>query len=267
MERYKFSAIHNLYITQSSQSEHLNEGLVIPKRIMEIVDIKNGQEIILTKIGSGSWKNRIRTFAIEGEDDSNVEVRGSLTQFLEVGDLTCIIGEAYLSEEEMNMYKRDELALFDLGFDPQNNKDNTLFRLDMQYANHTKKDVNISGHEYKIQKLKRERVLKFFAKSIILGLKVNKTHPDCLQGSAEIPASVMDIAHVRKYKSVSVYNVDNGGVADTYAVPMPEGIVMTTGAMASFAPLGSIVNIVSYILSDNSNDILVNKTDGCKICE
>ena len=40
-----------------------------------------------------------------------------------------------------------------------------------------------------------------------------------------------------------------GGIADTYAVPMPEGVVMTTGAMASFANIGEKVSVASYIMS------------------
>ena len=63
--KYKCSAIHNLIITKKSEQvseSNFNEGIVIPKNIMEKADIFDGEEIIITKIGAGSWKNRLRTF-------------------------------------------------------------------------------------------------------------------------------------------------------------------------------------------------------------
>lgn len=264
LERFKFSAIHNLRITNCDYSD--SEGLVIPEKIMDLADIHDGQEIILTKIGAGNWKNRIRTFAIKGSDDK-VTVRGSLAHFLNIGDLTCIIAEAYLDETEMHQYNNDQLSIFDLGFDPMTNKDNTICTLDLQYANSKHRNIQYNTSEFIEQKKKRQNIKKVFSKSIILGLKVNNTHPDCLQGSAEIPASVMNFAGIREYKSVSVYNASDGGCADTYAVPMPEGVVMTTGAMASFAPLGSIVNVVSYVISTHKVDRTTVLTDGISVCE
>lgn len=266
-KRFKCSAIHNLLITSSSETETLNEGIVIPKRIMEIVDIYNGQEIILTRVGAGNWKNRIRTFVIEGQDDNKVEIRGSLTKFLEKGDLTCIIAEAYLNESELDEYNNQEFAIFDLGFDPRTNTDNSICTLDLQYANKKHRNIDITSQEFKEQKEKRTKLLKVFSQSIILGLKINKTHPDCLQGSAELPLSVMNGVKLQEYKSVSVYNVTQGGVADTYAVPMPEGVVMTTGAMASFAAIDNEVNVVSYILSEKTIEQNIVVTDGTKICK
>ena len=154
-KRFKCSAIHNLLITNSSETETLNEGIVIPKRIMEIVDIYNGQEIILTRVGAGNWKNRIRTFVIEGQDDNKVEIRGSLTKFLEKGDLTCIITEAYLNESELDEYNNQEFSIFDLGFDPQTNTDNSVCTLDLQYANKKHRNIDIKSQEFKEQKEKR----------------------------------------------------------------------------------------------------------------
>ena len=112
----------------------------------------------------------------------------------------------------------------------------------------------------------REKLLKVFAESIVIGLKINNTHPDCLQGSAELPRSVMEKAGLYEYKSVSVYNSSKGGVADTYSVPMPEGVVMTTGAMASFAKKGHMVNVVGYVLSELPVKQTVVYTDGTKSC-
>ena len=91
----------------------------------------------------------------------------------------------------------------------------------------------------------RRELLRVKMASLVVGMEINKTHPDCLHGSAEIPASVLKAAEISQYRSVSVYNATIGGVAETYAVAMPEGTVMTTGAMASFAELGDVVRVVS----------------------
>lgn len=256
--RYKCSAIHNLIITSKNENvndDEINEGIVIPKNIMKKVDIFNGEEIIITKIGAGSWKNRIKTVVIEGEENDNVEVRGSVSKFLDIGDLTCIITEMYLDDKQFNMYKDDKIPIFDLGFDPSTNKDNKEACLDIQYLNKKIKDVKETDGIFEEAKRIRKDIYKVFLKSIVTNLQVTKTHPDCLQGSAELPKTVMEKVNMTQYKSVSVYNASNGGVADTYAVPMPEGVVMTTGAMASFAKIGEKVNVASWIMSKESVDI------------
>ena len=111
--KYKCSAIHNLIITKKSEQvseSNFNEGIVIPKNIMEKADIFDGEEIIITKIGAGSWKNRLRTFIIEGEENCDVEVRGSIAKFLDVGDLTCLITEMYL-DDEVSLYENETSSL------------------------------------------------------------------------------------------------------------------------------------------------------------
>ena len=256
--KYKCSAIHNLIITKKSEQvngSNLNEGIVIPKNIMEKADIFDGEEIIITKIGAGSWKNRLRTFIIEGEENCDVEVRGSIAKFLDVGDLTCLITEMYLDDDQFNQYKNDEIPIFDLGFDPETNKDNSESCLDIQYLGRKIKDVKINDKIVEDAKTIRKNIQKMFLEAIVTNLQITKTHPDCLQGSAELPRSVMDKIGISQYKSVSVYNMTYGGVADTYAVPMPEGVVMTTGAMASFANIGEKVSVASYIMSKEKNKI------------
>lgn len=250
--RYKCSAIHNLLITKKSEfveGNAINEGIVIPRDIMRKVDIFNGEEVIITKIGAGSWKNRIRTFIIEGDENCDVEVRGSLTKFLDVGDLTCLITEMYLDDAQLSMYEENKIPIFDLGFDPLTNKDNSKSSLDIQYLGNKIKNVKQTDAIFNKSKEIRSNIYKVFLNSIVTNLQVTKTHPDCLQGSAELPKSIMDKVMIAQYKSVSVYNSTKGGVADTYAVPMPEGIVMTTGAMASFAQVGEHVSVASYIMS------------------
>lgn len=265
-KKFKCSAIHNLIITKVNDKEDMNEGILIPTQILTKTNLFNGQEVIITKIGAGNWKNRIKTFIIENKENNDVEIRGSLTHFLEKGDLTCLIAECYMDEKTFEEYKSDEYAIFDLGFDPKNNKDNTVSTLDLQYYSHKEKNVLENSQLFNEQVLKREKLLKVFAQSIIIGLQVNNTHPDCLQGSAELPRSIMEKAGLYEYKSVSVYNSSLGGVADTYSVPMPEGVVMTTGAMASFAKIGDIVNVVGFVLSEKTIEQNIVFTKENSIC-
>ena len=265
-KKFKCSAIHNMLITKEDDNLELYEGIAIPTDILQKTNIFDGQEVIITKIGAGNWKNRIKTFVIENKINNDVEIRGSLTHFLKKGDLTCLIAECYMDEKTFDEYKNNEYAIFDLGFDPKNNYDNTKSTLDFQYYNYKEKDVSISSELFTKQVKKREKLLKCFAESIVIGLKVNNTHPDCLQGSAELPGSIMKKAGLYEYKSVSVYNASLGGVADTYSVPMPEGVVMTTGAMASFASIGDTVNVVGYVLSEKPVEKKIVLTKENKAC-
>ncbi len=243
---FKRSAIHNLVITDCRSSFNkgeVAEGLVIPKDILIKSDILPWEQVIVTKINGNNWVNRIKTFVIEGKNNGKVEARGSLCKFLKKGDLTCLISRTLLSEANLKAYKKNNLPIFDLGFDPENNKDNLIdSRLDIEYG--TRKERNVQ--EFTKLTKRRLNIKRFLLSSLILNLKINKTHPDCLQGSAELPGNIMTKAKVDKYQSVSVYNSSSGGVADTYAVPMPPKIVMTTGAMAKFAKIGEVVNVATY---------------------
>ncbi|MEI6191064.1 MAG: aspartate 1-decarboxylase [bacterium] len=261
---FKRSAIHNLVITNCRKdfsSDEISEGLVIPKNILLKSDILPWEQIIVTKIDGNNWVNRIKTFVIEGEDDGKVEARGSLANFLSPGDLTCLITYTLLDESEIKKYTMNQFPIFDLGFDPSINLDNKIeSRLDVQYFLNKKSNI-IDYTNYLDQ---RNNTVRFMLSSIILGLKINKTHPDCLQGSAELPGNIMDKAGVYQYQAVSVYNSSKGGLADTYAVPMPPEIVMTTGAMAQFAKEGEFVNVATYIITNSrvAPDIII--TDGSK---
>ena len=125
-KKFKCSAIHNLLITKTNDKEKFNEGILIPTNILKKTNLFDGQEVIITKIGAGNWKNRIKTFIIENKENNDVEIRGSLTHFLNVGDLTCLISECYMDEVTFEQYKNDEYAIFDLGFDPKNNEENII---------------------------------------------------------------------------------------------------------------------------------------------
>lgn len=263
LNKYKGSAIHNLVITGKDEKSNI-EGIYLGKNILNLADIKEGEEIIITRIGADSWGNRIKTIAFQSEKEGDAILSGSLCNFLEVGEKTCIIAEVYLDEKMMSDYENDAFPVFDLGFNPATNTDNMDGSLDLQYRSYSERKVEKNNEMIREAKDKRNSLLRVFAKSMVCGLVVTQTHPDCLQGSAEIPASVMESALINEYKSVSVYNISVGGMADTYAVPMPEGTVMTTGAMASFAKIGESVNIVSFILSKKTPGCQIVSTDGVK---
>ncbi len=259
---FKRSAIHNLVITDCRnkfKEGEITEGLVIPKDILNKSDILPWEQVIVTKIDGNNWINRIKTFVIEGENNGRVEARGSLTKFLEKGNLTCLITRALLNEKEVALYKKNKFPIFDLGFDPDKNKDNLIMsRLDIEHSDKKMRDVK----DYKSFVRSRKEIRRFFLSSLILNLKINKTHPDCLQGSAEIPKNIMDKSYIQKYQSVSVYNSSRGGVADTYAVPMPPKVVMTTGAMARFAKKGEVVNLATYIIGIKNITPTISFTNG-----
>lgn len=259
---FKRSAIHNLVITDCKidfKDGEITEGIVIPKNILAKSDIFPWEQITVTKIIGDNWINRIKTFVIEGESNGKIEARGSLASFLNEGDLICLITRTLLNKKEVELYNKNEIPIFDLGFDPAINKDNLIdTRLDIEYGGKKDRDVK----EFALLTERRKKIKRFFLSSLILNLKINKTHSDCLQGSAELPGNIMDKANVKKYQSVSVYNSSKGGVADTYAVPMPPKVVMTTGALANFAKIGEIVNVATYVISAKSITPNIVFTDG-----
>jgi len=262
---FKRSAIHNLVITSCRnefKKDEVSEGLVIPKSILKKSDILPWEQITVTKISGGNWNNRIKTFVLEGDDNGEIEARGSLASFLTVGDLTCLISRTILDQRFLNLYKNNQLPIFDLGFDPEK-KENLaeLGRLDIEHSEEKQRDVK----QFDGFALERNELPRIMLSSLVLSLEVNKTHPDCLQGSAELPREIMNAANLNRYQSVSVYNRTKGGIADTYAVPMPAGVIMTTGAMATFAGIGEAVNIASYKISTDKISPEIIFTDGTKL--
>ena len=185
-----------------------------------------------------------------------------LTKFLNINDLTCLIAECYLNNEELSNYHSGNFPIVDIGFDPISNYDNRNYNICLQFRNKSMNNVSISSMAFTESINYRKDLLRCVANSIILNVVVNQTHKNCLQGSAEIPSSILKQANIDEYKSVTVYNATYGGFADTYAVPMKEWIVMTTGAMATFAPIGTTVNIISFALSRKKLDLLITYTNG-----
>lgn len=261
-EKMKLTAFHNVRIEASNTVDR--EGIIIPKPLLAISDLEEFEQVIVTKINSDSYNNRVRTIVLADDNIEQVTVCGSLAKYLLKGDLTCIISETFVSKEDKRKYREGKWAIIDIGFDAQSNMDNKNYTIELQYYDSKKKVMdNTNDLCDAIEKRKHLNRIKMFA--IIKGLKINKTHSDCLHGSAEIPGSLLSNAGIEQYTSVSVYNTSVGGVAETYAVAMPEGVVMTTGAMATFAKLGEVVNVAAFCLTNKRIFPKVCHTDGDKI--
>lgn len=264
---FKRSAIHNLLITECQTDfvkHEVAEGLVVPKDILARSDILPWEQVIATKIRGNNWINRIKTFVIPGENNGKVEARGSLARFLEKGELTCLISRTFLDEEDINLFKRGGIPILDLGFDPGKNRNNLIGgSLYIEYENKKEKAVK----NYQAFAKRRSNLRRIFLSSLILNLRINKTHADCLQGSAELPRSIMAKAKLRTYQAVSVYNSSEGGIADTYVVPVPPKVVMTTGAMAKFARIGEKVNVATYVSGTESVSPVIITTNGSEFMD
>lgn len=58
---------------------------------------------------------------------------GSLAHFFTAGDLTCVISEVYISEDEELRFNGHYWPIFDIGFDPENIMNNNHWVLELQY--------------------------------------------------------------------------------------------------------------------------------------
>ncbi len=203
---YKRSAIHNMAISQVETNFDLNEGIVIPSYIMEMCDIAEFEQIVVTKITGDNWKNRIKTFAISG-NDNKVTVRGSLTHFFEIGDIICIISYTKLNSKQLAQYYSDEISILDLGFDPNPKKYNINNPVTyIEYFSGKNLATSISIDQAKSQRGGLKRIM---LSNIITGLIINNTHPDCLHGSAELPKIIMDENKLDKYRKVKIGMMQN----------------------------------------------------------
>ena len=68
------------------------------------------------------------------------------------------------------------------------------------------------------------------------------------EGSCAIDARLLDIAGIREYERVEIYNVNNGERFATYAIRGEEGsgIISVNGAAAHKAGVGDLVIICAY---------------------
>ena len=258
---FKRTAIHNIIVDTLDDSQELNEGIVIPESLMKICDLMPYEKIVITKISGDNWKNRITTFVIPGKENL-VIVRGSLTKFFVKGDTACIISYTNFSEQQANSFFQDNFPIIDVGFDPDPKK-NDITKPVILVEYYSKKITPTLEELEQIIKIRKE-YNRFLLSNIVVGLEINNTHPDCLHGSAELPQTLMSDANLKKYQHVIVYNATLGGQAETYSVPMPDDVVMTTGAMAKFAKIGDVVNVSSYIETKSFCLPNIVITDGLK---
>jgi aspartate 1-decarboxylase len=261
----KCSALHNLLVTSSEQSSahgELPEGLVIPREILAAADIAPYEQLVVTKINGSNWVNRIRTFAVPGNEKGNVEARGSVSSFLKVGDMICAISYCFLDDDEYCRFLDDRIPIFDFGFIPADNRSN-LGPPQFEVQFHSRKErVTPSDGLIGV----RRDLKRMYLSSLILNLQINKTHPDCLHGSAEVPREILEAANLKQYQAVTVFNSSRGGFADTYAVYTEPKVVMTTGAMSSFATMNEIVNVAAYCLRTKTKETIhIAYTNGCEL--
>ncbi|MEV5692562.1 aspartate 1-decarboxylase [Micromonospora globbae] len=257
----KRSAIHNLRIDvggpdAGSASDGIEEGLAMPHALLAASDLVIGESVIVARILGDNRQNRVRTFVVPSSGES-VEARGSLGYFLSEGDLVCVISETRLDAVGQRLHRSGDLHIVDYGIVPGKGfRDGTLKHERLGRPD----EVRQTAPD---QSLLRDSLMpRLMLNSLITNLVVNDTNEDCLLGSAEIPGVLMDQVGMTRHTMVTVFNASAGGCTDTYAVPMPPGVVMTTGAMAGFAPLGTQVHVASYVLADRNHAASIVRTDG-----
>jgi aspartate 1-decarboxylase len=257
----KRSAIHNLRIdfggpnSSASAPRRINEGLALPKFLRAASDLVPGEAVIVARIGADNHENRVRSFVVPAEGD-RVEARGSLGHFLATGDLVCVISETRLDAQAQKLHRSGDLPIVDFGIVPGSDFGSGILK-------HERLDragkMTVTGEPVELRESMMPRVM---LRNLIANLVVNDTNDDCLLGSAEVPGPLMDRVGMSRHTMVTVFNASNGGCTDTYAVPMPPGVVMTTGAMAGFAPCGTQVHVASFALGDRSTEASTVFTDG-----
>ncbi|MDX1796390.1 MAG: aspartate 1-decarboxylase [Hydrogenovibrio sp.] len=79
--------------------------------------------------------------------------------------------------------------------------------------------------------------------------RVTTTHSELdYEGSCAIDGHLMDIAGIREYEQIQIYNVNNGNRFTTYAIRAEEntGIISVNGAAAHKANPGDLLIIATY---------------------
>ncbi|MET8524734.1 aspartate 1-decarboxylase [Micromonospora sp. NPDC005172] len=258
----KRSAIHNLRIDaggpnhESTDSKGIDEGLALPESLRVASDLVIGEAVIVARINGDNRQNRVRTF-VSPTTSERVEVRGSLGHFLSQGDLVCVISETRLDAAAQRLHRSGDLHIVDYGIVPgQGFEGGTLKHERLGRAD------EVAELTSEMSVLRESLMPRIMLNSLITDLVVNDTNENCLLGSAEIPGILMDQVGMTRHTMVTVFNASAGGCTDTYAVPMPPGVVMTTGAMAGFAPLGTRVHVASFAVADATLPAAIVQTDG-----
>lgn len=79
--------------------------------------------------------------------------------------------------------------------------------------------------------------------------RVHATHAELeYEGSCAIDAHLMEVANIREYEHIHIYNVDNGERFSTYAIvgERDSGIISVNGAAAHKASPGDRLIICTY---------------------
>lgn len=79
--------------------------------------------------------------------------------------------------------------------------------------------------------------------------RVCVTHAELhYEGSCAIDEALLDVADIKEYEQISIYNVTNGERFSTYAIlgERNSGIISVNGAAAHKANVGDILIIASY---------------------
>ncbi|QCU90514.1 aspartate 1-decarboxylase [Thiomicrorhabdus sediminis] len=80
--------------------------------------------------------------------------------------------------------------------------------------------------------------------------RVTTTHAELdYEGSCAIDGHLLDLAGIREYEQIQIYNVNNGERFTTYAIRGEDhsGIISVNGAAAHKASVGDLLIIATYI--------------------
>ncbi|MDR9497860.1 MAG: aspartate 1-decarboxylase [Hydrogenovibrio sp.] len=85
--------------------------------------------------------------------------------------------------------------------------------------------------------------------------RVTTTHAELdYEGSCAIDGNLMDVAGIREYEQIQIYNIANGERFTTYAIRAEEatGIISVNGAAAHKANPGDLLIIATYASMDEA---------------
>lgn len=72
------------------------------------------------------------------------------------------------------------------------------------------------------------------------------------EGSVAIDEALMEVAGIREFEQVHIYNITNGSRLTTYAIKGRRGDISINGAAANMAAKGDLVIIACYYALDES---------------
>lgn len=83
--------------------------------------------------------------------------------------------------------------------------------------------------------------------------RASVTHSELdYEGSCAIDGKFLDLAGIREYEQIQIYNINNGERFTTYAIRAEEGsgIISVNGAAAHLASQGDLVIICAFAILD-----------------